>query len=85
MSGGRDNSLAGIAAKQQSQREAFVAAQKRPLLSLEDARSRGAKLDFANHERTNDKTDFMMIYSNSTIVSPFFKMGNGRPLRSWNS
>jgi len=47
MSNDRANYLAEIAAKQQSMREAFVAAQKRPLLSLEDARSRGAKLDFA--------------------------------------
>jgi 5-methyltetrahydrofolate--homocysteine methyltransferase len=40
--------LAEIAAKQQSQRDAFVAAQKRPLLSLEDARARRTKLDFTS-------------------------------------
>jgi 5-methyltetrahydrofolate--homocysteine methyltransferase len=44
----RDGYLADIAAKQQSQRDAFVSAQKRPLLTLEDARARGAKLDFTS-------------------------------------
>jgi 5-methyltetrahydrofolate--homocysteine methyltransferase len=44
----RDGYLADVAAKQQSQRDAFVQAQKRPLLSLGDARARGAKLDFTN-------------------------------------
>ncbi|HTR51597.1 MAG TPA: methionine synthase [Kofleriaceae bacterium] len=39
--------LAEVAAKQASQREAFAAAQKRPLLSLEDARARRPKLDFS--------------------------------------
>jgi 5-methyltetrahydrofolate--homocysteine methyltransferase len=39
--------LAEIAAKQASQREAFASAQKRPLLPIETARARGAKLDFA--------------------------------------
>jgi 5-methyltetrahydrofolate--homocysteine methyltransferase len=38
--------LGEIASKQQSQRDAFVAAQKRPLLSLEAARARSMKLDF---------------------------------------
>jgi 5-methyltetrahydrofolate--homocysteine methyltransferase len=40
--------LADIAAKQASAREAFAAAQKRPLLSLEEARARRPKLDFTN-------------------------------------
>jgi 5-methyltetrahydrofolate--homocysteine methyltransferase len=48
MSGDRGAYLAEIAAKQASQREAFAAAQKRPLLSLEDARARRPKLDFSN-------------------------------------
>jgi 5-methyltetrahydrofolate--homocysteine methyltransferase len=39
--------LAEIAAKQQSQRDAYVAAQKRPLLSYDDARARRAKVDFS--------------------------------------
>jgi 5-methyltetrahydrofolate--homocysteine methyltransferase len=47
MSNDRANYLAEIAAKQQSQRDAFSAAQKRPLLSLDDARARRAKLDFS--------------------------------------
>ncbi|HEX5064157.1 MAG TPA: vitamin B12 dependent-methionine synthase activation domain-containing protein, partial [Kofleriaceae bacterium] len=46
MSGERENYLAEVAAKQASQREAFVATQKRPLLSLEDARARRMKPDF---------------------------------------
>jgi 5-methyltetrahydrofolate--homocysteine methyltransferase len=48
MSGDRATYLAEIAAKQQSQRDAFVAAQKRPLLSLADARARRMRLDFAD-------------------------------------
>ena len=48
MSGDRTEYLAEIAAKQHSQREAFVAAQKRPLLPFETARERRAKLDFSN-------------------------------------
>jgi 5-methyltetrahydrofolate--homocysteine methyltransferase len=48
MSGERDTYLGEIRAKQASQREAFVAAQKRPLLSLEDARARSLKLSFDN-------------------------------------
>ncbi|HEY1555120.1 MAG TPA: methionine synthase [Kofleriaceae bacterium] len=45
--GDRAKYLAEIAAKQASQREAFAAAQKRPLLSLDDARARKPKLDFS--------------------------------------
>jgi len=48
MSTERDTYLAEIAAKQQSQRDAFVAAQKRPLLSLDEARARKPKLDFSS-------------------------------------
>jgi 5-methyltetrahydrofolate--homocysteine methyltransferase len=48
MSGERDNYLAEIRAKQVSQREAFVAAQKRPLLTIADARARSLKLSFDN-------------------------------------
>ncbi|NVB78505.1 MAG: methionine synthase [Kofleriaceae bacterium] len=48
MSADRDTYLAEIAAKQASQRDAFVAAQKRPLLSLEDARARRMKPDFSS-------------------------------------
>jgi 5-methyltetrahydrofolate--homocysteine methyltransferase len=44
----RPSYLAEVAAKQQSQREAFHSAQKRPMLSLADARARGARLAFAN-------------------------------------
>jgi 5-methyltetrahydrofolate--homocysteine methyltransferase len=47
MSSERATYLAEIAAKQASQREAFQAAQKRPMLKLDDARARGAKLDFS--------------------------------------
>jgi 5-methyltetrahydrofolate--homocysteine methyltransferase len=47
MSSDRAAYLADVAAKQASQREAFVSAQKRPLLSLADARGRRAKLDFS--------------------------------------
>jgi 5-methyltetrahydrofolate--homocysteine methyltransferase len=46
MSTERDTYLAEIRAKQASQREAFVAAQKRPLLALDDARARALKLSF---------------------------------------
>ncbi len=46
MSGERTTYLAEIAAKQQSQRDAFASAQKRPLLSYATARERRAKLDF---------------------------------------
>src|SRR5690349_18580665 len=42
----RPSYLTEVAAKQKSQREAFHSAQKRPMLSLADARARGAKLDF---------------------------------------
>jgi 5-methyltetrahydrofolate--homocysteine methyltransferase len=48
MSGERDSYLTEIRAKQSSQRDAFVSAQKRPLLSLEDARARSLELDFNN-------------------------------------
>jgi 5-methyltetrahydrofolate--homocysteine methyltransferase len=48
MSEDRGAYLADVAVKQASQREAYAAAQKRPLLSLEDARARKAKLDFGN-------------------------------------
>ncbi len=48
MSTERDTYLAEIASKQQSQRDAFVAAQKRPLLSLEAARARSMKVDFTS-------------------------------------
>src|SRR5207302_10820636 len=44
MSTEREPYLAEIAAKQASQREAFASAQKRPLLPIETARARGAKL-----------------------------------------
>jgi len=47
MGSDRATYLAEVGAKQQSQRDAFVAAQKRPLLSLEEARARRAKLDFS--------------------------------------
>jgi 5-methyltetrahydrofolate--homocysteine methyltransferase len=47
MGSDRSTYLAEVAAKQQSVREAFVATQKRPLLSLEDARSRRMKPDFS--------------------------------------
>jgi 5-methyltetrahydrofolate--homocysteine methyltransferase len=40
--------LGEVAAKQASAREAYVASQKRPLLSLDDARARGAKCDFTS-------------------------------------
>ena len=46
MSGERANYLAEIAAKQESQRAAYASAQKRPLLSFDDARARRGKLDF---------------------------------------
>ncbi|HUJ60238.1 MAG TPA: vitamin B12 dependent-methionine synthase activation domain-containing protein, partial [Kofleriaceae bacterium] len=46
MSGDRARYLAEIAAKQEAQRAAFAQAQKRPLLSLDEARARRAKLDF---------------------------------------
>ena len=46
MSGDRTTYLAEIAAKQESQREAYASAQKRPLLSFDDARSRRARLAF---------------------------------------
>ena len=48
MSGERDTYLREVAAKQVQMREAFVAAQKRPLLSLADARARRLKLDFSD-------------------------------------
>jgi 5-methyltetrahydrofolate--homocysteine methyltransferase len=48
MSGERTNYLADIAAKQQQLRDAFVAAQKRPLLTIATARERRAKLDFTS-------------------------------------
>jgi 5-methyltetrahydrofolate--homocysteine methyltransferase len=48
MSGERDTYLAEIAAKQASQREAFRSAQKRPLLTLEQARERRMKVSFDN-------------------------------------
>jgi 5-methyltetrahydrofolate--homocysteine methyltransferase len=44
--GDRDGYLAEIATKQAAAREAFTAAQRRPLLSLDDARARAPKLDF---------------------------------------
>jgi 5-methyltetrahydrofolate--homocysteine methyltransferase len=46
MSGERDNYLAEIAAKQVTAREQFNNAQRRPLLSFEQAKQRAAKLDF---------------------------------------
>jgi 5-methyltetrahydrofolate--homocysteine methyltransferase len=46
MSSERDNYLAEVAAKQASQREAFTQAQKRPLLTLDQARSRRLRLSF---------------------------------------
>ncbi|HEY5946677.1 MAG TPA: vitamin B12 dependent-methionine synthase activation domain-containing protein, partial [Kofleriaceae bacterium] len=48
MSSERDTYLADIATKQASQRDAYVSAQKRPLLSLEDARSRRMRVSFDN-------------------------------------
>jgi 5-methyltetrahydrofolate--homocysteine methyltransferase len=48
MSGERDNYLAEIATKQQSQRDAFISAQKRPLLPIEEARARRLRLAFDN-------------------------------------
>jgi 5-methyltetrahydrofolate--homocysteine methyltransferase len=51
MSNDRATYLAEIAAKQQSQREAYVAAQKRPMLSIGDARARAPRLDFAQLAR----------------------------------
>jgi 5-methyltetrahydrofolate--homocysteine methyltransferase len=59
MSGDRATYLTEIAAKQASQREAFAAAQKRPLLSLEDARARRPKLEFS--ERTIPKPPFLGV------------------------
>jgi 5-methyltetrahydrofolate--homocysteine methyltransferase len=47
MGGDRAAYVADVAAKQASQREAFAAAQKRPLLSLDDARARRPRLDFS--------------------------------------
>jgi 5-methyltetrahydrofolate--homocysteine methyltransferase len=47
MGGDRAGYLAEVAAKQQSQRDAFAAAQKRPMLTYEAARARRAKLDFS--------------------------------------
>jgi 5-methyltetrahydrofolate--homocysteine methyltransferase len=47
MSGDRATYLGEVAAKQASQREAFHAAQKRPLLKFDDARARAAKLEFS--------------------------------------
>src|SRR5262245_45280958 len=47
MSDDRATYLAEVAAKQAAQREAFVAAQKRPLLTISDARSRKLTLDFS--------------------------------------
>jgi 5-methyltetrahydrofolate--homocysteine methyltransferase len=44
----RTGYLAENAAKQASVREAYVAAQKRPLLTLEEARSRSMKVDFTS-------------------------------------
>ncbi len=46
MSGERDAYLAEVAAKQKSQRDAHVSAQKRPLLSIEQARERRMKVAF---------------------------------------
>jgi 5-methyltetrahydrofolate--homocysteine methyltransferase len=46
MSAERASYLAELGAKQASQREAFAAAQKRPLLSIAEARARKARLDF---------------------------------------
>jgi 5-methyltetrahydrofolate--homocysteine methyltransferase len=51
MSGERTNYLGEIAAKQHQQREAFVAAQKRPLLPYATARERRMQLDFSNAAR----------------------------------
>src|SRR5262245_9485487 len=48
MSGDRETYLAEVAAKQAAQREAYVAAQKRPLLTLADARARRLVLDFGS-------------------------------------
>jgi 5-methyltetrahydrofolate--homocysteine methyltransferase len=48
MSGERDAYLAEVAAKQQAQRDAFVATQKRPLLPLDEARARRLKLSFSD-------------------------------------
>ena len=59
MSNERTAYLAEIAAKQASQREAFTAAQKRPLLSLEEARARRPKLEFS--ERTIAKPPFLGV------------------------
>jgi 5-methyltetrahydrofolate--homocysteine methyltransferase len=47
MSADRATYLDEVAAKQASAREAFAAAQKRPLLSLDDARARRPKVDFS--------------------------------------
>ncbi|HEU4611849.1 MAG TPA: vitamin B12 dependent-methionine synthase activation domain-containing protein, partial [Kofleriaceae bacterium] len=46
MSSERDTYLAEVAEKQKSQRDAYVSAQKRPLLPLEEARARRLKLAF---------------------------------------
>jgi 5-methyltetrahydrofolate--homocysteine methyltransferase len=48
MSAERASYLSELGAKQASQREAFAAAQKRPLLSLEQARARKPRPDFSN-------------------------------------
>ena len=48
MSSERETYLAEIASKQDSQRAAYASAQKRPLLTFDDARGRRAKLDFTN-------------------------------------
>ena len=47
MSGDRDAYVGEVAAKQQSQREAFRAAQKRPLLPFEQAKQRRMQVDFS--------------------------------------
>ncbi len=46
LSADRDAYLAEVLAKQDSQRAAFATAQKRPILSVEEARKRKLKLDF---------------------------------------
>jgi len=51
MGSDRATYLAEVGAKQASQREAFRAAEKRPLLSLAAARARGARLDFTSLAR----------------------------------
>jgi 5-methyltetrahydrofolate--homocysteine methyltransferase len=48
MSEDRGTYLGEVAAKQASARDAFAAAQKRPLLTLDDARARKPKVDFTN-------------------------------------